>query len=513
MRIGFTHIRNAGKVLALSFCWILLIASFSGGEEPHKHPTPPIDDPFLLWRLDAVRKRTREIPQNIWERIRNAQQWTWKEYPDQVLIQEETVIKWPRYLSAALNTPEWLDLGFTNRVRREGFDYPFKADQKGSTWAWGQRTRFRATTKWKVFRAELELQGANSGQAADTDVLGSSTFNEANVQQLFISATLENFLETALRTDLHVGRINMDIGSRRLVARSHFPNTAQSFDGIHWRVADTNQWFFRAFFSEVVTTDDKTDRLAMFTNGGNYFWGLSYENSHFSWARTQFYYFGRDENEKDGGTQRKHSTLGIRVSQQPEIGAYDYEAESAWQFGTLDNMDHFAYLQHISLGYTFAFPWSPRVLAMYDYASGTKNPNGNTSHTFDSLFGARNFEYTSTSLFGPFFRSNISSPGIRLITHPLPTVDINVKYRAWYLAQSQDKWVNSGMQDPTGAAGNFLGQDLQVRLQWRPSPSLTIDAGYEHFFKGSYIKNQTDVPGNPPANDTNYFYVQTEVRF
>ena len=150
---------------------------------------------------------------------------------------------------------------------------------------------------------------------------------------------------------------------------------------------------------------------------------------------------------------------------------------------------------------------------MYDYASGTKNPNGNKSHTFDSLFGARRFEYSATSLFGPFYRSNISSPGIRLITHPHPTLAINLKYRAWYLAQSKDKWVNSGMQDQTGAAGNFLGQDVEVRLQWHPTPNTTIDAGYDHFFKGSYIKNQTNVPGNPPSNDTNYFYIQTEVMF
>lgn len=513
MRPRFTQIRNAGKVMSLSLCWFLLTASPSLGEEPHKKPTPPPEDPYLLWRLDAVRKRTREIPQNVWERIRNGQKWTWNEYPDQVIIQEENLINWPRYLSAALNTPEWLDLGFTNRVRREGFDYPFKADQKGNTWAWDQRTRFRATTKWKVFRAQLEFQGANSGEKADTDIVGSSAFNAANIQQLFASMTLQNFLETGLRTDLHVGRINMDIGSRRLVARSRFPNTAQPFDGIHLRVAETDQWFFRAFFTEVVADNNTRNRFGLFTNGGNYFWGLSYENSHFSWARTQLYYFGRDEEKKDGGTERRHSTLGVRVYQQPEVGAYDYEAESAWQFGTLDNMDHFAYFQHFSLGYTFAFPWSPRILAMYDYASGTNNPNGNKSHTFDSLFGARNFEYTSTSLFGPFYRSNISSPGIRLITHPLPTLDINVKYRAWYLAQSRDEWVNSGMQDPTGAAGNFLGQDVQVRIQWRPSPSFTIDAGYEHFFKGSYITNQTDVPGNPPANNTNYFYLQTEVRF
>jgi len=512
LKFRVTGLEGILSYAVLLITFLMLTTTSFGAETSDKHPST-IDDPLPQSDWYRALTRVKSVPTNIWERMKLADQWVWQEYPDQVLFHEDSRIKWPRYLSAALNTPEWLDLGFVNRIRREGFDYPFTAGQEGNTWAWDQRTRFRVTTKWKVFRSELEFQGANSSEDTGTDVVGTSTFNAANVQQLFVSMTLLNFWETGLRTDVHVGRINMDIGSRRLVARSRFPNTSQSFDGFHWRLADTNQWFIRAFFSEVVSDDNNTNRLALFTNGGNYFWGLSYENSHFSWARTQLYYYGRDEEEKDGGTERKHSTLGIRVYQRPEIGALDYEAESAWQFGTLGNMDHFAYLQHISLGYTFDFPWSPRILTMYDYASGTKNPNGNKSHTFDSLFGARNFEYSATSLFGPFYRSNISSPGIRLITHPLPTVDINLKYRAWYLAQSRDEWVNSGMQDPSGAAGNFLGQDVQVRLQWHPSPNFTIDAGYEHFFKGSYIKNQTNVPGNPPSNDTNYFYIQTEVMF
>ena len=75
-----------------------------------------------------------------------------------------------------------------NRMRREGYDYAFTADQEGTTWDWAQRTRFRATTRWKQFRAEFELQGANSGEDAETDVVGSDTFSAANVQQLFVSA-------------------------------------------------------------------------------------------------------------------------------------------------------------------------------------------------------------------------------------------------------------------------------------------------------------------------------------
>jgi len=509
------RITGLGRILRITVLlstFPMLSTTSFGAETPDRLPSHT-DAPLPQSEWFSALKQVKSVPSNIWERLKLADQWVWQEYPDQVLIQEEQRIKWPRYISAALNLPEWLDLAMANRIRREGFDYPFQAKQDGSTWDWGQRTRFRATAKWKNFRTLLELQGANSGEDAETDVVGTSTFNAANFQQLFVSMTLPKFLETDFRTDLHLGRINLDVGSRRLVARSRFSNTSQAFDGIHWNLAQQGRWRFRAFFSQAVFNDDTSDRLGLFTNKDNLFWGLSYETQHFSWSRIQLYYFGVDSEEKDERVERTHSSLGIRFYQPPEIGKYDYESESIWQVGTLDNRDLSAYFQHISLGYTFAFPWSPRILTMYDYASGTKNPNGSKSNTFDGLFGARRFEFSATSLFGPFFRSNISSPGIRLITHPLPTLDLNLKYRAWYLAQSKDEWVGSGMQDPTGDAGNFLGQDVEVRIQWHPSPNFTVDAGYEHFFKGSYIKNQTNVPGNPPSNDTNYFYIQTEVMF
>jgi hypothetical protein len=512
LTLPITDPRRILRYAVLVITFLLLSTTSFGAETPDNHPSYT-NDPLPPSDWYRALTRVKSVPTNIWERMKLADQWVWQEYPDQVLIHEENVIKWPRYLSAALNTPEWLDLGFTNRIRREGFDYPFTADQKGTTWDWGQRTRFRAMTKWKIFRAELEFQGANSGEDTDTDVVGTSTFNAANVQQLFVSATLENFWETGLRTDVHVGRINMDIGSRRLVARSRFSNTSQAFDGIHWRLAKTTEWFFRAFVTQAVFNDDNTDRLALFTNKENLFWGLSAENRQFLWTRAQLYYFGTDWESQGSRPSRTHSTIGLRVYDPPKSGQFDFDTESVIQFGNFDGRDLLAHFHHISFGYTFPSLWSPRVLTMYDYASGTANPNGNKTHTFDGLFGARRGELSATSLFGPFFRSNISSPGVRLQLHPLGIFDVNLKYRAWFLAQSKDAWVNSGMQDPTGDSGKFLGQDVEVRLQWHPTPNTTIDAGYEHFFKGSYIKDQTGVPGNPPSDDTNYFYIQTELMF
>jgi len=499
--------------MLFSLGWFLLSTASLMGSEINKKSPIISDDSRMLWGLDTAQKKINKVPKNTWERIQHAHQWAWDEYPDQVLIQEDMEKNWTRYLSAAIKTPQWLDIGLTSRLRLESFDNPFQAGQEKNTKRWAQRTRFRASVRWKNFRAQLELQGSASSEDVNSNVVGVSTFNAGNVQQFFLAHTLPNVLETGFRSDLHVGRINLDIGSRRMVARSRFGNTSQAFDGIHWNLANEDQWRFRAFFSEVSLDANTKDRLGLFTSSENLFWGLSYETHQYPWSRIHLYYFGIDEDAQGGRGARAHSTFGLRFYQPSKTGYYDYDGESVWQVGTLEDKDHFAHFQHLSVGYTFRFPWAPRVMAMYDYASGTNNPNGNNNHTFDGLFGARRGEFTPTSLFGPFYRSNISSPGIRLILKPVPTVKLNVKFRAWYLAQSRDAWTNSGMQDPTGAAGSALGQDVEVRVQWDPSPNISVDIGYDHFFKGSFIKKQVNVPGNPPARGTNYFYVQTEVRF
>ena len=88
-----------------------------------------------------------------------------------------------------------------------------------------------------------------------------------------------------------------------------------------------------------------------------------------------------------------------------------------------------------------------------------------------------------------------------------------VKYRAWWLAQSRDVWVGSGLQDPTGGSGNFLGHDVELKVTYRPSRNLAFSAGYDHFFKGAFIERQANIPGNPSSKDSDYFYIQTEIRF
>lgn len=435
-----------------------------------------------------------------------------RETADHVLIRTKET-RWPRYLKSALALPDWLDLGLENRTRFEVYDHPWRTSQQAGRTdpQIQQRSRFRLGLNGGIFQFLFEGQDSRVYLADDPgDFVDTGIENLTDIQQLFVSATAGNLLGTGLRADLHVGRLTMDFGRRRLIARNDFRNSTNAFDGVHWQLAREQAWRVRAFLVEPVLRDDvQLDEQS----AASVFWGAYYENQEIPWLRLNAYYFGL--NDQIPASARTFSTFGLRLSETPQRGRPDYEVEGALQTGTRGTKDHFAWFGHLDLGYSFDLPWSPRFLIQYDYASGARTPNGSQDETFDTLFGARRFEYMPTGSFGPFFRSNLSSPGWRLIIRPARGWKVQVKHRAWYLAQARDALPGSGLQDPTGGSGNYLGQDVELRAQWKIDDNLEFDAGYDHWFKGSYFDRLPAAAGLPPGGekDTDYFYVSGKLRF
>ena len=347
---------------------------------------------------------------------------------------------------------------------------------------------------------------------APGDFVNTTTVNEWDILQLFGSLTMNNVAGSGLRTDLHFGRMTLDFGMRRYVARNDFRNTTNAFDGVHWQISEGKTWRFRAFLVEPVIRDMvQLDEQS----ANSVFWGTYVESQHIPWLNANVFYFGlNDQRPQNGNLQRTYSTYGLRLFKSPAINEFDYEFEGAIQTGRLGNVDHFAYNPNAEAGYTFNLPWTPRFLAQYTYSSGTRTPGGSQDGNFDILFGARNFDLMPTGNFGPFFRSNISSPGWRLIVRPAPNLTVQVKQRFWYLAEARGVYSGGLLQDSTGGAGNYLGHDLQLRVQWAVSQNLDFDAGYDHWFKGSYFDSPAIIAQMPAGGnkDTDYFYFQMRVR-
>src|SRR6185503_3799924 len=293
---------------------------------------------------------------------------------------------------------------------------------------------------------------------------------------------------SGLRTDLHVGRMTMDFGMRRYVARNDFRNTTNSFDGAHWQIGEGQTWRFRAFLVEPVVrflehSDEQTNK--------NVFWGAYAESAHFPWFNANAYYFGLNDQQGPKIIHRTLNTYGIRLFKAAAVSEFDYEFEGAIQTGQIGDVDHFAYNPNVEAGYTFNLPWTPRFLGQFAYSSGDRIPGAGQNGNFDILFGARRFDLDPTGIWGPFFRSNINTPGWRLSLRPDDRLTLNIKQRFWYLAESTAVFSGSGLVDPTGRSGNNLGSDLELRAQrtplWAMRQNMDFDFGYVHWFKGSYF--------------------------
>jgi Alginate export len=441
----------------------------------------------------------------------------WVEPADAVLIQRKEV-EWSRYLRTALHLPDWIDVGLENRTRFESYDHPWRASQAIDNGQTDPQILLRSRLRFGLggngpFRFLFEGQDARAYLNKDPgDFRDNTTVDEFDILQLLGSFTANNVFGSGLRTDVHFGRMTMDFGRRRLIARNDFRNTSNAFAGLHWQISQGQTWRLRAFFVEpVIRSEVQLDEQ----NSKSLFWGSYFENRHVPWFQVDAYYLGlNDRRVPNVSSHRTYSTFGGRLSKDPKPGELDYEIESAWQIGTRGDTDHFAHFQHLDLGYTFNLPWAPRLLFHYDYASGDRQPGDSQDEGFDTLFGARRWELMPTGTFGPFFRTNLNSPGWRLIVNPAPDWIVQVKHRVWYLAQSQDVFGSSGLQDTTGQAGNSLGHDVELRAQWALSANLDFDIGYVHWFKGSYFERLPSSAGLPLGGnkDTDYFYLQMRVR-
>ncbi|MBH0183642.1 MAG: alginate export family protein [Nitrospira sp.] len=441
----------------------------------------------------------------------------WIEPADAVLNQRRD-LEWNRYLKTGLHLPDWIDLGLEQRTRFESVDHPWRANQAIGNGRTDDQIAMRSRIRVglggdRPFRLLFEGQDSRSLLNGDRgDFRDTTTVNEFDVLQLLGSLTVHNVLGTGLRTDFHFGRMTMDFGRRRLIARNDFRNTSNAFDGFHWQIGQDKTWRIRAFATQPVVRDEV--RLDQQYHN-QFFWGTYLESKHFPWLQMDAYYFGlNDQRLPNGTTHRTYSTAGGRLYKEPTAGEPDYEIETAWQTGHRGATDHFAHFQHLDLGYTFNLPWTPRLVSLFDYASGDRQPGDSQDGGFDTLFGARRWEYGPTGIFLPFFRTNLMSPGWRLVVTPTPHLIVQVKHRVWYLAQGKDFFGSSGLQDITGNAGTSLGHDLELRAQYALSANLDFDIGYVHWFKGSYFDSPAILTQLPAGGnkDSDYFYAQVRVR-
>ncbi len=437
----------------------------------------------------------------------------------------------PWSIHNAVGLPEWLKFSFQHRTRYGTLSNTFKKGQNGGDQALNFRTLVFMEASYKQFRLGTEFIDSRITLDDEGTPASNSLVNETDLLQAYLAWQTQDFLNSGLAAKFKFGRQTMDIGSRRFVARNRFRNTINNFNGIDFILLEQNQWQWRNF---LVLPISRLPNDAQSIREGHVVFDeenfkILFAGSFFSISRLPmnstgelyFYQLSEDDTARTLTKNRHLSTPGFRWYRKPKVNQFDFELESALQTGTshastavndTTKLDQFSYFGHVAIGYTFKTYWTPRLLLQYDYASGDEDPFDDKNGRFETLFGARRFEYGPTGIWGAFARANIHTPGIRMQFKPNHETTGFIAHRAFWLAEKRDTWVGSGLRDITGQSGSFIGQQLEARVRWRPIPGFfLLETGWAHLFKGSFAKN---APGSPEnKDDSDYFYVQTSFKF
>jgi hypothetical protein len=320
----------------------------------------------------------------------------------------------------------------------------------------------------------------------------------------------------------------MDLGNRRLVARNDYRNTTNNFDGVNLLWESKSKSSLRAFYtlpvqrlpSDLDSLLDNEVELDESRRDVQFFGLYGTLAETFPKVQTELYWLQLDEQDSAGlkTADRNLTTLGLRSIRKPAKGEFDFEIESAWQFGdshasttSPTELDHEARFHHLEAGYTFDAVWKPRLALQYDLATGDKDPTDGENNRFDTLFGARRWEFGPTGILGAIARANVVSPGWRVTANPTDAVDLMFAHRLVQLESDKDTWTPSGVKDASGASGDDVGQFVEFRLRWNVLPgNFSIDTGVAHLFAGDFLDSAPNATGN---GDTNYVYIQTLLSF
>lgn len=382
-------------------------------------------------------------------------------------------------------------------------------------------------------RLGFELMDARAYARQPNSTVDNGAINALEMVQLHLTAELGEMLGQGSDTELTIGRMSMDVGSRRLLGRPQFRNTANGLTGVRLdrRNAAGDQFLLLWAMPQIRLPRDPagvqrnlvewdretTDQQIMVASQA---WALPRNGV------VQAYVFGFLENDAPGfaTTDRELITPGVRWFQPPRAGRFDHEIEAAFQFGQVSTSTAASaqrtaqrgYLIHAAAGYIIPGSVNVRVAAVFDAASGDRfdppgTDTGERNTRFDPLIGARRWEWGPSSLYGPLNRTNIISPAVRLEANTGPWLDGFLVWRSLWLNSASDQFAVTGLRSPAGRLGRHAGNQFEARLRWWPIKGrVRFDAGAVLLDKGRFLR---EAPGVVSQSDTHYGYFDTHVFF
>jgi len=423
-----------------------------------------------------------------------------------------------------------LKISGSQRTRYERLDPQFRRGFDDSDQVVALQTSVVFDWSYDAFQVVGEIMDSR-GELNDEGSFLTNTVDTLEPIQAYVAWHKKGVFEDSGNSTLRVGRFTLDLGKRRLIGRNRYRNTANNFLGADWDWRDSEGRNLRIFYLKpmLIEPADAASQLANdvaldHAARGTRVIGAYYQLPPFadkSVVETYLLDYDVDPPSGNLAVAAHWTAAGARAYRVPKpTGGWGYEAEAVWEWGraggtlngvTRSNLEQNAYLVHLETSFAFDARMRPTLLLRYDYASGDKDPSDTTIERFNSLLGARSFDFGPTNIYGPISRSNINTSSLRLNLAPKARWQSTLAYRWVFLAQARDQWVGSGWSDPTGQSGRTIGKQIEGSFTWTAIPNrLTVEPGFAYLELGRFAHQ---VQGSAFRGDPLYFYLSITTTF
>ncbi|MXY16342.1 MAG: hypothetical protein F4Y57_04915 [Acidobacteria bacterium] len=385
----------------------------------------------------------------------------------------------PEYVArtVAADDPDWLRIGAEVRARfedRAGLQQD--PIEPGRTSAGLTRTRLFAGFGRARSPVRFAIEAQDSRQLGLRDPPELLTINEADLLQARLTVDFDALAAVPVTVDL--GRISFDGIDLRLIARNRNRNTANAFDGARIRVGG-DRAAFRLEGLALWPTEPREERLDP-VGPGQRLLGLIGRIRRPA-VVVEPYYLHFDA-ERDG--PRRLHTTGVRLFG-PLAARGAHAVDVSAQRGSTHRPRHRAFALHAEIGRRWENAWAPRLAGWLNYATGDADPLDARHGRFDPLFGASHALFGLTDLLS---WENTVTPTAGFTFRPRTAVDVALAHRLVWLASARDAFVGGGVRDRTGRGGAFVGQELDVLVQWKMFPAAALDVQYGRLFAGGFLE-------------------------
>jgi hypothetical protein len=433
----------------------------------------------------------------------------------------------PWTLHDGLSAPESLKLSGSFRSRyewlegqtRPGFDNP---DQLVSL-----RTTLFAEYTIGSFRLGAEMYDSRAYFDDERSAVGATEVDALELPQLYVAADFRDALGEGVDAFVHLGRLMINLGSRRFVAADDYRNTTSGYTGARIdleRRAGGNATLLYTHpqrrlpddLSSILDNDIELDR----ESSDLVLWGgLFTTPKSAAGSAIEIGYLRLNERDQpDLATRdRRLDTVHARAYREPAARHVDFEFEGAHQSGHVRasvapnaaDLGVAAHFYRVRIGYQWAAAIKPRLAFEYDVASG--DGSGRRFGRFDTLFGMRRADFAPSGIYATVGRANLRSPGLRIEVAPNARTDAFIMYRAMWLASSTDSFSTSNVRDTSGRSGAFAGHQIDSRLRyWVIPQALRFEADVGLLAKGRFLR---EAPNAPDTGDGIYISLNMTTSF